>query len=120
MNAPLGTVIFFVKSLESQVLSEDGTFDLDAVRMYFKFIFSCLMLVQTFANDLVDLRQIKEGQFTLQSDIFDPNTIIQLVCDIFSPQADAKGVKIDWNVQESIIERTQKTLPMLSGDVRRF
>ena len=56
MNAPLGTVIFFVKSLESQVLSEDGTFDLDAVRMYFKFIFSCLMLVQTFANDLVDLR----------------------------------------------------------------
>ena len=63
MNTPLGTVLYFVKSLESQVLSDDGTFDKAVVEKYFKLIFSCLMLVQTFVSDLLDLRQIKEGAF---------------------------------------------------------
>ena len=76
MNTPLGTVLYFVKSLESQVLSDDGTFDKAVVEKYFKYIFSCLMLVQTFVSDLLDLRQIKEGAFTFKLAVFNPNTII--------------------------------------------
>ena len=62
------------------------------VEKYFKLIFSCLMLVQTFVSDLLDLRQIKEGAFTFSSEVFDPNAILQIICDIFNPQAASKGV----------------------------
>ena len=64
MKTPLGSVLFFIKSLEKLILSEDGAFDINMAKRYFKFIFTCLMLMQTFVDDLLDLRQLKEGAFS--------------------------------------------------------
>ena len=50
--------------------------------------------MQTFVDDLLDLKQIQEGVFSLVSEVFDPNHAIELVCSIFDPQATAVGVKI--------------------------
>ena len=43
------------------------------------------MLMQTFVDDLLDLKQIKDGVFSLVTEVFDPNDVLEMVCDIFSP-----------------------------------
>lgn len=52
------------------------------------------MLMQTFVDDLLDLKQIQEGAFRLVNQAFDPIETIKMVYTIFEPQARAKGVKI--------------------------
>ena len=34
---------------------------------------------------MLDLRQIKEGLLTLVQEVFDPNEVFELVCNIFLP-----------------------------------
>jgi signal transduction histidine kinase len=41
--------------------------------------------METFVNDLLDLQQIKNGVFKLVDEVFDPNDVLELICDIFSP-----------------------------------
>ena len=43
--------------------------------------------MQSFVDDLLDLRQIKENAFALRMQPFDVNEILELVCNIFNPQA---------------------------------
>ena len=45
-------------------------------------------------------------------EVFDPNEVFELVCNIFSPQAESKAVKISWV--------PLKKLPRLIGDKRRL
>jgi len=54
------------------------------------------MLVQTFVDDMLDLHQIKDGAFSLQDAVFDPNEILDMVIEIFRPQADAKSLQMSW------------------------
>lgn len=53
--------------------------------------------MQTFVDDMLDLNQIKNGVFTLNNQIFDPIEVLKLVCDIFEPQVDARGVKLSFS-----------------------
>ena len=39
-----------------------------------------LMLMKTYVNDLLDIRQLKEGHFVLEQAIFDPNETFYFVC----------------------------------------
>jgi len=39
-----------------------------------------LMLMKTFVNDLLDIRQLKEGVFVLEQAVFDPNETLTFVC----------------------------------------
>ena len=55
---------------------------------------------------------MKEGVLTLVQEVFDPNEVFELVCNIFSPQAESKAVKISWV--------PLKKLPRLIGDKRRL
>ena len=57
-------------------------------------MFAQLMLMQTFVDDLLDLKQIREGVFSLFNESFDPSEAIELVCSVFDPQASAVGIKI--------------------------
>ena len=50
-------------------------------------IMSQLTLLQSFVEDLLDLRQLQEGVFQLSHQVFDPNQIIRLVLETFKPQA---------------------------------
>ena len=57
-------------------------------------MFAQLMLMQTFVDDLLDLKQIREGIFSLSNEVFDLSVAIELVCSVFDPQASSVGVKI--------------------------
>ena len=43
------------------------------------------MLMQTFVDDLLDIKQLKDGVFSLLTRVFDPTEAIQLVLQIFDP-----------------------------------
>ena len=45
--------------------------------------------MQTFVDDLLDLKQIKDGAFSLVKEVFDPNELLSFIKDIFEPQAEA-------------------------------
>ena len=53
-----------------------------------------LNLLQSFVEDLLDLRQLKDGVFALSPEPFDPNEVIKLICQIFDHQAQSKGIRI--------------------------
>lgn len=54
--------------------------------------------MQTFVDDLLDLRMIKDGVFILENQVFDPNEVLEMVCDIFSIQVSAKNVHLSFCV----------------------
>ena len=56
------------------------------------------MLMQTFVDDLLDLRQIKDGVFSIVSQVFDPNEVLEMIIDIFSPQVNARGVLLNFYI----------------------
>ena len=58
--------------------------------------------MQTFVDDLLDLRMIKDGVFILEHQVFDPNDVLEMVCDIFSIQVGAKNVHLSFCVQAGL------------------
>ena len=46
---------------------------------------SQLTLLQSFVEDLLDLRQLKDGVFTLTNALFDPNETFQVLIETFLP-----------------------------------
>ena len=50
--------------------------------------------MQSFVEDLLDVRQFKEGVFELEKKAFDPNETLTLIGDIFRAQAELKGLSI--------------------------
>ena len=71
---------------------------------------SQLQLVQGFVNDLLDLRQLHEGFFVLEKAVFDPADVFELVCNIFNPQGQMKGVRVFWSVQEPDVDNPSALL----------
>jgi len=55
--------------------------------------------MQSFVRDLLDVRQLKDGVFSLQKNLFNPNEIFDLVCNIFNPQAHLKQVQVSWQCE---------------------
>lgn len=51
-------------------------------------------LMQTFVEDLLDLNLMRAGVFKLKNFPFDPCSIIQMVKNVFQPQAAAKKILI--------------------------
>ena len=50
--------------------------------------------MQSFVDDLLDIRQIKDGVFSLEYSTFDLNEVLEEICEIFRPQTFAKGVEL--------------------------
>ena len=63
---------------------------------------SQLEFLQSFVEDLLDLRQIRDGDFSLMIDIFDPKEVIKMICLIFGPQTASKGIEISYEVHNSL------------------
>ena len=98
--------------------------------------------MQSFVDDLLDLRQIKEGVFSLTDDVFDPADVLDTICEIFAPQTSVLNVRLFWMVEKDlaapgdylhhgrdldralrnieIAPEQDSSLPKLVGDVRRF
>ena len=154
MKTPLGSILFFVKQLHTLLVIEQGAENWyirqkevppeqrETVKRYFKCILMQLMYVQSFVDDLLDLRQIREGAFAHAEDVFNPTEILDSICEIFSPQTSAKNVKLFWTIERGLSlpndgsewdralenmnqnvasdKEQHQQIPQLFGDVRRF
>ena len=45
---------------------------------------------------------IKEGVFSQVTEVFDPNEVLNLICEVFAPQTDAKRIKLFWNMERGL------------------
>ena len=63
---------------------------------------SQLTFLQSFVEDLLDLRQLKYGAFTLTREIFDANETFSMILETFGPQAAAKKVDIQLQTVHSL------------------
>jgi len=75
---------------------------------------------------------MKNGVFKLVDKIFDPNEILDLICAIFAPEAEARKLKIIfsrmWTLRSpdepatfpEALAPNGEALPNLLGDERRF
>ena len=91
MRTPLGTSQFFL----TQVIDALNSADIDPqVLHYLQLIMSQLTFMKSFVEDLLDMRQIRDGVFSLSQAPFSPKEVLALVCKIFKPQADFKNVKL--------------------------
>ena len=89
MRTPLGTCLFFLQHVLA--LLSVMPVDPEVIR-YLKLMKSQLYFMQSFVDDLLDLKMLREGTFKLNTAAFDPNKVISLVQRIFQPQADAKNI----------------------------
>ena len=78
MRTPIGSCIFFIKQLEVMfkvycsvdILTKKTQFlikndQVTQAKKYIRLITTQLMLIETFVNDLLDLKQMREGVFSL-------------------------------------------------------
>jgi len=63
---------------------------------------SQLNFLQSFVEDMLDLRQIRNGKFTLVPETFDVSQILTLVSNIFEHQATAKRCKIIHEITDGL------------------
>ena len=61
-----------------------------------------LTLMQSFVDDLLDLKQLAEGAFSLVERAFNPETVLRSVCAVLEPQSLAKGVKLSFKIESSL------------------
>lgn len=125
LRAPLASVLFFIKQVQaflaSLQLSVTLQVELKKQKNCLAITTRQIILMQTFVDDLLDFRQIKDGVFTLAKKAFCPAESFQLVCDVFRPQTKIKRVKIGWKVmQASLMSQAPKSMPKLVGDERRL
>ena len=52
----------------------------------------------SFVNDLLDLRSMNEGVFSLVSERFNPLDTFTLVENMFKRQAEVKGIELSWEI----------------------
>ena len=79
MRTPISNCLFFISVImkifsslcEHSIVSEQ----VSSARRYLTLTESQLQLTLSFVNDLLDLRCIKEGVFTLVTELFDPSEI---------------------------------------------
>lgn len=82
MRTPIGIAIFFLARCMKMI--EGLTLD-PQVDKYLKLVHSQLNFCQSFVDDLLDFRQLKDGAFNLTNAVFDPNEVISLIFNIFKP-----------------------------------
>ena len=83
LRAPIGIAIFFLARVMKII---EGMISLDPqVSYYLNLVHSQINFMQSFVDDLLDYRQLKDGVFSLTNALFDPNETIKLILDIFKP-----------------------------------
>ena len=66
---------------------------------YCNLITTQLNFIETFVADLLDLRQLKEGFFSLTNAPFNIHSVLQNILTIFAPQLSRKGVQFNVQLQ---------------------
>ena len=69
---------------------------------YGKYMISSLTFMQLFVDDLLNLKLMHDGIFTLNESPFDPNEVFDNVCETFLPLLDAKKIKLTFCVDKAL------------------
>lgn len=76
MSTPLKTALFFIV----QVLALLNQVDVDPlIRRYLKLVMTQLNFIQSFVDDLLDFRQLRDGVFSLTMVPFNPKKVIEMI-----------------------------------------
>ena len=100
MRTPLGSALFFL----TQILALLASVSVDPkVHRYLQLVVSQLTFIESFVEDLLDLRQMRDGVFSLVEEVFNPKEVIELVFSVFKPQADAKNIRLDFQIVRDLV-----------------
>ena len=84
MRTPLGNILFFLEGLLGFMLNLNLKKHKKKTPLrQINLAISQVKLVQSFVSDLLDLRQLQDGRFSLDFALFDPSEIFQMVGEIF-------------------------------------
>ena len=80
MRTPIFSIIFFLKQIITFLDKITVPLNhLPQCKFYCKMMMSQLNFIQTFIEDLLDLKLIREGTFSLIKEIFDVNETLELI-----------------------------------------
>ena len=115
MRTPIGSSLFFL----AQILTLLTSVSVDPkVRRYINLVISQLTFVQSFVEDLLDLRTMRDGVFSLVQEPFNPSEVIELVFSVFKPQADAKNIKLDFQLVQNLPQLSQESTAVMNQQHR--
>ena len=87
MSTPIQTMIYLLGIVMSN-LTASMVMTFEAKKQSHRFcnlMMGQLNFLKTFVSDLLDLRQMRDGVFTLANEPFDPNKIFDTICNLFEP-----------------------------------
>ncbi|MEG0175044.1 MAG: ATP-binding protein [Aeromonas sp.] len=64
-------------------------------------------LLQTIIDDVLDFSKIESHTLTLHSEPFDPASLCRALVEPLQPQADAKGIGLHWQLDETVPRQLQ-------------
>ena len=102
MRTPLGTSLFFLQQIISMLAEVPQEHISPTVDHYMKLIIGQLNFMQSFVDDLLDLRMLREGAFQLTMASFNPKSIVELCYRIFKPQATARNLAFNYQICERL------------------
>ena len=70
-----------------------------------------LIFLQSFIEDLLDLRQLRDGVFSLILEPLDVSETLKEICSIFDPQAKAKDIRVTYKIVDGLALPEHSTLP---------
>ena len=80
MRTPLGSVLFFLHMIISLLMDRYRDTAFFDIEKYLSMIEGQLTLMQTFVSDLIDIKTLQEGVFTLQNE---PFNVVDTLSGIF-------------------------------------
>ena len=83
MKTPLLTTVFFLKRI-IEIIQSAKVFHLDnPIHKYCKMMLCQLEYLQTFIDNLLFLKQMRDGVFNAENIAFDPNAVLNQICEVY-------------------------------------
>ena len=92
IRTPMNGILGVLHLLESEPMREDARRLLDEAG-------NCGRMLSQLLNDVIDLSRIEAGRLDLTPEPLDPRAVLESVAGLLRPQAEAKGVKLEVEVQ---------------------
>lgn len=86
MRAPLLSMIHFLEQIMSILIaSRPARESLSQAKHYNDIMMSQFSFIDSFIEDLINLRSMCNGDFKLENTQFNPKKVLELVSDMFAP-----------------------------------
>jgi PAS domain S-box-containing protein len=95
IRTPLNAVIGFSQLLLQQKLPQDAN-------RFIVHIHRAGEQLLAFTNDVLELSRLEAGAMRLEAIVFEPATLLDAVCSVVRPQADAKGLELRLDVDPGL------------------